>query len=1184
MKYAYLILEPRKGGDAKALTSDFYLVEQYKTRAKGTWPLNDVIDVLGNLREAVPTKYPLHARYRFVTDGRPGRLKVFKSFLDVLKSVESPDHLNNSEKRKFNNNLCLSDREFFDYLSENTRSSSFKNNIAEERDVVFHVLSRFEMEFLISSAKLVKVVEQRLRPYVLNLGDEGGVREQLVGCLMEKLSKEECHLNLDDINKMFRDIGLSPDRLHRMGKLSQKMGTVMRRRMKELKYASEIDVRDAPNWPESKPVLIIAGESGTGKTWQLGKLMEDSVSEGRIVVFVPTASTTEETLTSAANAIWQYGLGETSNKSLQAITNFFCDDVPSPQSSLLTIAVDNIQNSDLARNLVQQDWIGLSARLVFTIPLSLARSLDPVEYETIHTHHVDDFTYDELDVLLKLNKQRWADLPPDLKRLLRKPILAGLFLNLPYALVHESPQSEYEIFEALWKRIAVKCKPGAVGIITALAAHTYQGKPYPIPRTHWVEIGLDDENLAALEAAGWMHCLEHGEVAFAHDRLLNWAMAQYLERKFSLKELSVEELGAYLTGEKEGQASYSPLQFGYVPMDTLWLLTAEDRNCGVVSQLVEIMESQDKYGDSRSLYTKLLPTLGQRIVPILLERLNTITADSQDDAYRVGLIGDAFVMVAQQDSVNMQTQISLLLNSQSWNQQSIAVKVLTTVPDHQHLDRLWEIHQQQLYAREHNSDLNRYNEYQATFSALRAGVQLQPEWLRNRISTADASKERISELGYLLCGLDDPIADNIWQEVRDILMEKVPANNPRCLLQCIARFSDRDKTDFVVNQLSCSEDIVGAVALVTLAILNPQDAIDQIVNLKDQQRYFTNEWLALLLHADPELTRQRIRQLAQSNPLGERLIVSYFEKRPADLDEATLRLVLRKFESELQIRIQEVTTSNQRWPYFLLKFLSHINSPKLIQILQEEADGKLERLITEIACSRLRGNNRGRDNILEAARRVLLLIGGNGILTLINRELGSEHFWVRHGGLGWALIRGDDDTIELLAGIASRPILLDDNGKPESYAHQEFCSAMAGLAALGADEILIDIILNSGNIFIPNHLAYLRAHRGTISKTLTNQAVQNMQSTESSKDTLLCALLTAWLSGDSELIPTVRAVLERAEPESQVASFACIALQYLGDESEQFAKLAMQLAHTEQNAGWGLDALFAAPPTLSIKQ
>ncbi len=1170
---ARLVLEPRNGGDAQAKTSGLYLVEQYKTRATGTWALANVRAVLRDLRKAVPPLLPTNACYRFVTDGKAGELAEFDRFKADLKSVENLDHLDNEKKQRFSKTLSLTDWEFFVHIAEKTRSDGGETT-AEERATVFHLLSHFEMEFGVSGSALAEAVEQRLRPYVANLGDEHGVRERLIGHLIEKLSEGETRLDIAGLDAMFRSVGLSPNRLHKMASLPQKLAVLTRQHLIDLKYRHEGDVRAVPHWPEEKPVLVIAGESGTGKTWQLGKLLEACTEADQINALVPAAKTAEDILIRAARNIWQRALGETSEKSLIAVSNFLREEAFDPQSPLFTIAVDDIRDVDLARDLIRQVRSGLDVRLVLTVPLTIASALELTDSEAIHVHRVDDFSIDELDALLKISGQRWADLPPDLKRLLRKPILAGLFLNLPHASVQDAPHSEYEIFEAFWKQITAKCKPGDKGVVKAFAAYVRGGNPYPLPRENWGEIGLTDENLARLEAAGWLRSsIEYGEAAFAHDRLLNWAVAQHIERKFSRGELAVDGLYDLLVGTSDGSQPDLFRQFAYVPMDTFWLLAADEQNSKGLGQLVEKMENHHEFGSyGRDLYIHLLPTLGQRSVPVLLERIDAIATGSDDD-YRVNLIGKAFADLARQENVDLRTAIDSLLNSPSWDRQSVALAALEVAPDPQCLDCLWEIHQQCFDALEDNTDRRAYHRYQATSTALQIQVEQDPEWLRNRIHAADAEKERVSELGYLLSGLEHPDATAIWREMRDVLMRKVSTNKPRSLLRCIARFSDHEKIDFAVKHLSNSEDIASATALATLAILNPGRAIDRLVDLDDSQKFWSNQWLRPLLRAHPELTRRRIRELAESDPKGRRLIEHFFGKRPDELDEATLQFMLRSLETELGGHLDKSISEDSVWLCHPLDLLGRIARPSLLNILQAEAGGELERMIVDVACSRLHTNSRTQDPVLESARRVLVLIAGAGVTTLINRELDSEHFWVRHRGLNWAFVRADDLTIEQLATIARRPVPYDAKGQPKSGPYQEFCGAMTALATLGADEALVEILTSTGMVEVPLDLAKSRAHRGPMSKALTEKAMQTLQNAASPENSLVISLLTAWLGGDADLIPEVRTVLERADPGSRVARYACLALHGLRDQSDDFARLSGLMSQTKANAKWGLGAL-----------
>jgi len=1180
IKDVCLVLEPRSGGDARAEASGTYLVEQYKTREGGTWSIADLQSVLCDLRKAVPDSRPNNACYRFVTNGRAGRLETFSAFLADLKLAAEPDELDNTNKRKFGDNLVVTNQEFLDHIIATTRSGA-PQSTDQERAVVFHLLFHFEMEFGASGSARAEAVERLLRRYAPDLGDESKVREQLVGVLVERLSKGETWLDAVAVNDLFRHVGLNPERLRSLAELAETMSALTHRRFARLKYQPDRDVRGMPEWPPGKPVLLIAGESGTGKTWRLGRLLEACRQERQIATFVSAAATREDLLAQASRDVWQSGLGETSEKTLLGVSHFLRELAPDASTPRLVVALDDVQDIDLARDLVRQDWMDWGMRLALTVPRAVARSLAMTDGDAIHVHSVDDFSVDELDALLKQRGRRWADLPSDLKKLLRSPILAGLFVELPYVSFQSAPRSEYEIFQRFWERIAAKGRAGDEGIVIALAAHMREGKPYPLPRPLWQEIGLTDEGaLLRLEAAGWLRSTEMGEIAFAHDRLLNWAIAKSLVWQFQSKHLSLDGLASILGRETGEQAWYLSQRLGYVPLDTLWSLAADEANTEMLGQLVARLEGCQQFGSyGEDLYVHLLPTLGQRVVPLLLERLNAISTGSGDD-YRVGLIGKAFANLASQENVDLEKAIDSLLNAPSRNQQKVAIAALTAAPNARHLDRLWELHQQRVDALEDQTDGSRFGDYHASFAALRAGVAVAPGWLRERILAADAEKERVSELGYLLNGLEHLDASAIWRVARDTLMAKVSPNKPRSLLYCIARFSDHQKLDFVIEHLSRREDFASAAALAALTVLDPLEAVNRLVEIEDSDRYVTrNHWLPALLQAHSQLTRHRILELAEADPKGRRIIETLFWERPDEMDEPMLGFVLRALAKELNDRLDETVAGDPNWLYHPLDFLGRIAHPELLAILQNEAGRDLERMIVAVACSCLRTNSNYRDDIRENARRVLILIGGEGITTLIKRELESEHYWVRHGGLKCAYIRADDGIIDRLAAIARRPVPRDAGGKPESHPYLEFHQAITALAALGPDSVLVDTLWQTGMPEVPINLSELRDHRGPLPKALTDQARQTLQSDGAADNSLLIALVIAELSGDTALIPLVLSVLGRADPESRVARFACIAARQLGARSDEFARLALGVAQSKENAGWGLNALL----TLGIR-
>lgn len=1165
---ACLVLEPRNGGDARAEATGVYLVEQYKTRKDRTWSVKDIVAVLSDLRKAVPSQLPSFACYRFVTDGRPGNLSSLNAFLTDVKLVSTPDDLDKSEEKNFSSGLLFTNNEFFEYVVTSSQIAG-KHSADDERMKVFHLLQNLELEFGSYGAEKSYAADKLLRRYAPNLGDESGIRERLVGILVEKLSKGEARLDRQEINDMFRNVGLNPERMVRLEQLAETMGERTRRRLERLGYRSEQDVRGPPDWPDGKPVLLIAGKSGMGKTWQLGHLLETLAQSREVATLVLFNSVPETVLSEAARDIWQTGLGESSEKQLVGVERHLRELMPNAGGCKVTIAVDDIQDVDVARALIRQDWAEWGMRLTMTVSNNLAHALNSTDSERIHLHQVGDFSINELDCLLRLNGKRWTELPSDLKKLLRAPILAGLFLKLPYSSIQRAPRSEYEIFESFWERIA----SSDVGIVLALATLFVGGETYPLPRQRWNEIGLNDESRARLEAAGWLRNTEYGEVAFAHDRLLNWAVAKEFVRQYQHNQLSVEKLGEIFSGgSSEDQSQWRRL--GYVPMDAIWLLGSNDKNAEPLGLIVARMEQSREYGSyGGELYKHLLPTLGQRAVPILLSRLHSVVSDEARD-YRVSLIGQAFASLARQDHVDLANVVKPLLRSSSWDLQSVAIVVLTVAPDVDWLDRIWEIHQHCVAILEDRSNRLSHEGYQSTMAALRAGVAHSPEWLRLRILSVDPGKESICDLGYLLNTLEHPDALTIWRETRDRLIEMMPASKPRSLLHCISRFGDREKIDFITQNLTQQHDFASGAALYALSVLDPLAAIDRLEEIGESERYVSrNHWLPGLLRAEPELTLHRVLALAKAQPRGRHMIEILFGERPDEINEAMLRFVLRSLEQDLLEDLDAISVGDLSWPDHPLRFLGAITRPDLLSIIMAEAGGELERLITTVGCSRLRFNSRSMDHILESARRLLILIGGEGLTELLSKELESQHYWVRHNGLNWAFTRRDDGIIKRLTAIAHQSDARGIEGKSREEFNHEFYKAIQGLGALGADDTLVNILITSEAKNIPDNLALLRSYRNPIATELIGKANFILSNEGAAQDELYLALIVAWVSGNETLMPRVHELLATTDPASDLAIYICIALSELGDVSVEFAHFAFNVALTKDNAWWGLKAL-----------
>ena len=1168
-----LVLEPLAGGDARAEGHRWTCVEQYKTRATGTWSLSDMTQMLRGLRQTVRKPYTANVEYRFVTNGRRGRLDVFDAFLDRVRLARTRNNLDGTTARKFTNSISMSDREFFDHVDAKTRLDG-TSAAAQDPNALIRLLAHFEMEFDVSYERLTRRLDGALRRYTPSLGTESACRDRLVGALMKRLRAGETVLDGTAIDALLADAGLSPQRMRRLAGLHRIMGKLTAERLDRLGYVHDRDIREPPAWPPDKPVLLIAGESGVGKTWQLGRLLYSLRDQGRVTTLAQVTYSGEDLLTRAARDIWQSGLRETTEKTIVAVSHHL-DDL-SYSGRELVVAFDDVRDPAIARHLVAQDWSALGMRLVLTVPDIVARSLHS---ETrVHVHTVVDFSADELREVLAAASRDWADLPRDLAQLLRNPVLTGIYLQLGHSSFRASPQSEYEIFEQFWQRIAHRAHPYDADAARVLGALVRDSDRYPLPRDSWNDIQLTPDSVERLETSGWLRN-DGGFVSFAHDRLLNWALAKSLAGDYTAGRISVSDLGDTLAEAVEGSMANGPSRLGYVPMDVLWLLAEAGEDSIALARLTERLELTREFGSyGQSLYAVLLPTLGMHAVPILVQRLREVAAASEAD-YRVKLIGAGFVVLARQDGVDLRDPLFSLLASASRACENVALTALAKVPVPGGLGRIWALHQRRLASLAADNSPWARDDYQATFAALRPAIARDPDWLRRRFASAAETPEDLPELAYQLNALDDyRAARDIWIEARQMLIDRMPPNKPRSLLQCIAKFADADQLDFVLQHLSRPDDFASSAALSALSVIDPAQAVERLGDIDDLQLVgFRNGWLPILLHDQPDRARQRILELAEAaGEKGFMRVTDLFGDRPNQIDQPTLRFLLRTLERELREHMEAALAGNPIWLSFRLEFLRRIARPELLAVLEEQKGGHLERMITDVACSQLdtiAGGNY--DRVFEGARRVLLTIGGDGFAIVLRRQLASGDPAARKNALSWAVVCNDPRVShDLIAAISTTD--LAGGGDSEHRDRFAFSDTAAALAQIGADEALVAVLERTGRIDVTPELARLRSNDGPMLQTLTANAVRTLTSPDEPDDSLLSAVVVAWVSADPDLIDPVRSVLRDADPSGRVARYACIALEQLGDRSADFVDLVFPLLQYEDSARFALQALVSA--------
>ena len=725
-----------------------------------------------------------------------------------------------------------------------------------------------------------------------------------------------------------------------------------------------------------------------------------------MAVLVRAAATTEATVSRAAQLVWQDGLGETNETNFNALSMRYKAINPDAKMPWLTVAVDDVRDVDFLKDLIDRPWERWGMRLVITAPSSAVRELKSDLPISVAIHEVTRFSVDEVDALLQQHGQKWANLPRDLQQLLRMPILAGLYTALAHESFQHAPHSEYEIFDRFWQRMVDRTSHGDAGIVMALASRVIDEKSYPLKRTQWGDAALTEVSFSRLDSVGWLQWDETGSTSLAHDRLLNWAAAREVAHRHRTKDWTLAQLTAFLQKCAQPQWPNNSKRLDYLPMDTLWMLLVECADLAEIVTLLESFEQEQIYGSYASeLYQHLLPTLGIRVVPLLLARLDKLGSRDQSD-YQASLIADAMTAVARQESVDLARETENLIRSSSEINQKVGIALLSIAPVLGMLNRLWELHLERCERLDNSQSRWGHSDYESSHAALRAGLKQNPEWLRKRIINLNAGAVRVSELGYLLNSLDHPLAFQIWFDTKGILFARMPKDRQRSLIYCIGRFNDTSEVKFLVNCLSQQVDSMGGTALASLVKLDPDLALRHLGDDKGGNfLMYRGWWLPDLIHARPNETRNRLLEIAKRNQEGRSFTEQLFQGRANELDQPLLDFLLDSLIERLRRNLQATCAGDAIWITFPLRLFNEISRSELLAFMVDKSKGELENMLVQLACSRIGHSGGSHDHALEEARTFLILLSSSGITELINAELRSPDYWGRYGGLKWAMIR-----------------------------------------------------------------------------------------------------------------------------------------------------------------------------------
>ncbi len=1176
---ARLILEPQGGGgDARYEGKNVRIVDQYKTRTGDrTWSLNDLIqEVLPDLFLAVDANR-LHepCRYRFVTDGRRGRLNHFERFLQNFTPNTIPEDplsiLDNILFYPFFNNAPCTDHDLFLRIAKSVRPRNDRTDPTTHYRKLWHLSARFGIENEISASHFKRGIDEFLIQVVDAREDVESKRRELCTIIMELAAEGHAICTPQDI---LQRAHLNAVPLSDLSLLKQKLWGKTEEEFARKGYDPKMDVRAVPDWPGDYPILLLASESGQGKTWQLFRLANHLQTTGNSVVLVSSDDDAEKALQEVSDSVWLACLSHDHTLPFRCLTVRYQEIHRLPDEPWLIICLDNVQEINEIRKLVEKPWKSWRIKLALTIPLEYGRRIAASRRDDIYLIELKEFTSGEMLVFFKRHGYDWGEIPEDVRKMLRRPILAKIYCEIA-ADANWAPHNEYELYEKYWNTIIHKDEllqhSDDIGIFLQLVGFVLdQDARYPLNYTQRKKAGLNDEVLGRLEKVGLLRRVRRGDVEVWHDRILNWAVAEWLIDQRRAGDMQLSELQELLSQMFGNERAFAGKRLGYVLLDYLWL--ACDPENEVQKDILALLQVLEKHpvnsGYPENFYKDHISTLGERVLPFLTERLRTSL--SQTEPYKLipRFVTQALINIGAKTPEPVKELAVQFVQKHDIEIQAAGMRILIELPDPRVLNILWELHKPHFYALQNSPTREDYWNYELSLPALQACVQLASQWLVKKVGDADPNTEPVSELGWLLMNLvDSSEAKRIWGETKKTLFEKVQFRKVRSLIRCIGRFKDYEEIPKLLSWLKCKDDNANMAAFSALCQLDVDKALTHIGQLDINEASLCRTWwVPELFLRVPQQAYQMLLAVAKTHEEGFVYLQNVYCDYENHIDPKTLDFFLESLEASLKKHLDKVLTTELTGLYYSLKFLSRIHKLDLLHIIKAKANTQFENLLLQVAQSRLKHLSLSQDIMFSASHDVLCKICGQGVTDLINEALASENFWDRQQGLKDALLRPNERTSILLHQIVQSDELFEDPPRPIEQSQ-----AVDLLVVLGDNDSVIDGVWRWGSELSWSVFSLCKSGR-----SLRNQDIQKaldivVKGTDSN---VVNALIVLGVSGNHEFIPVIRQVLEKESPESLTARFAAIALMALGDKSEEFVKLLTRFLATEDNRSTAIDCLY----------
>lgn len=971
------ILEPSSGGDAIVDAGERHCI-QFKLRSQaidiGTLTDSVLPDLFGAHCEQVCRRYELQSNQRLT---KPAA--ALFSFLKGKKEATAAIEREYQRARK----SCLAV-----FIKRNGHENGF-----DEAFRIFSSRLHFvtPTDVVASRTQLVK----RLFPNI-PYGDQIDAKlDQLTGNLLERASMNGSMVTGEMITDLLGMAIVTDGQV--------RLEAALKAALTAHQYDVVYDVRALLPFLVTTPLDLIAGPSGNGKSWALCRLAQDALEANRPALLIRAADRAElEREMKRLIAI--ESLDHESPIEPSAIGKLWRRHIGDDEATIL-ILWEGCRNAEELRQVFYQSGLGDGLNLIAELP----PEADPASFREMGAipHEMGAFGESELFDALNRRGVNAGAVPATIRRMLRHPVLCGFYAQLAIEDGKWNPANEYLVLQQFWHRAREKAGQTAGARLKALAAKMVDKASAETTDSEILALGFTDDQLGRLAASGWLAQLS-GKWRFAHDRLLTWAIAEWLAERLCQPSVGVDEVALHIEAlQNDAPEDRTRLHgLGFLMMDVLWLAASGSTPATKIAELLALLEGDRRHRSSQSFYRDLCPTIGPAIVDSLLARATLVTNEDDD----IGILGNiaAAICFLKLPQASRDPIVRRLADGDemAWN---LLLLLGAEWPLTQQRERIWD---GLVDAYRHlGTEQKNFAKFERQREAALCFCKADPAWLEATIlSTADAKSLGIATSLWL--EIDPAPGSEQWDRLSPHLFEHMDPDDHGRLVGLVRRLADRTRIPFLIEQVETGTQWASD-SVAALAQLDPPRALENIATKPAiRSPPHAGIWLHRLLDHSPTQTRDLIDVwLMHIDPSG-RMLALLWSGSKADVGPKTIAILLRRLDEELA----QEGGGDERTTRVLLEILS---SGKLNPAGDETFHAMQGGRLAGSLRIRLEGHAHGAQNPLADEMWALLLrIGGEDfefyVVNLLDGPIGHRGF-----GVGSAVLTPTNRVIDRLEAMAA---------------------------------------------------------------------------------------------------------------------------------------------------------------------